>query len=154
MASSFNSDSNAFKNTALQVLRARDAYMIQSMDAKAIFAGAAREKRITPIGGYYLSRYVEDLDRLVRRAKSIAFAERQPDFWVKTAKLTRDATAAPTYAPQSRVDPKEYLELLQRDSPFDNDDLPEDSPRSIPSQSPHQTPPDEVPVAPVELPAP
>ncbi len=154
MASSFNSDSNAFKNTALQVLRARDAYMIQSMDAKAIFAGAAREKRITPIGGYYLSRYVEDLDRLVRRAKSIAFAERQPDFWVKTAKLTRDATAATTYAPQSRVNPKEYLELLQRDSPFDDDDLPEDSPRGIPSQSPHQTPPDEVPVAPAELPAP
>ena len=39
-------------------------------DAKAAFAQAAREKRITPIGGYYLSRYVEDLDRLVRRATS------------------------------------------------------------------------------------
>lgn len=147
MANSFNSDSNAFQNTALQILRARDAYMIQSMDTKAEFAGAARDKRITPIGGYYFSRYIEDLDRLVRRAKSIAFAERQPDFWVKTAKLTRKAKAAPTYTPHSRVDPKEYLELLQRESPFDDDDLPEDTPSSIPSQSPHQTPPDEPPVA-------
>ena len=119
MANSFNSDSNAFQNTALQILRARDAYMIQSMDTKAEFAGAARDKRITPIGGYYFSRYIEDLDRLVRRAKSIAFAERQPDFWVKTAKLTREAKAAPTYTPHDRVDPKEYLELLQEESPFD-----------------------------------
>lgn len=147
MANSFNSDSNAFQNTALQILRARDAYMIQSMDTKAEFAGAARDKRITPIGGYYFSRYIEDLDRLVRRAKSIAFAERQPDFWVKTAKLTREAKAAPTYTPHDRVDPKEYLELLQEESPFDDDDLPDDTPSSIPSHSPHQTPPDEPPVA-------
>jgi Na+/phosphate symporter len=147
MARSFNSDSNAFQNTALQILHARDAYIIQSMDAKAKFAAAARDKRIAPIGGYHFSRYIEDLDRLVRRAKSIAFAERQPDFWVKTAKLTRQAKAAPAYTPPSLVDPKEYLELLQRESPFDNDDLPEDSPVNLPAQSPHQTPPDEVPIS-------
>ena len=46
------------------------------------------------IGGEHLrevvgdvNRYVEDLDRLVRRAKSVAFSERQPDFWVKQTKL-------------------------------------------------------------------
>ena len=145
MARSFDPDSNTFQNTALEILRARDAYMIQSMDAKAEFAGAARDKRITPIGGYYLSRYIEDLDRLVRRAKSIAFAERQPDFWVKTAKLEKEAKAALTYAPQIRVDPRNYLDLLRQESPFEDDDLPEESRPDVPAQSPHQAPPDETP---------
>ena len=145
MAKSFDADSNAFQNTALEILRARDVYMIQSMDAKAEFAGAARDKRITPIGGYYLSRYIEDLDRLVRRAKSIAFAERQPDFWVKTAKLEKEAKDALAYTPPARVDPREYLDLLRKSDPFDDSDLPDDQPPSIPAQSPHQVPPDEAP---------
>lgn len=147
MARSFDPDHNAFQNVALEILRARDVYMIQSMDAKAEFAGAVREKRITPIGGYYLSRYIEDLDRLVRRAKSIAFAERQPDFWVKAAKLEKDAKDAPVYAAQTRVDPREYLELLRKDSPFDDSDLADADHPDIPAESPHQAPPDESPQA-------
>ena len=147
MAKSFNPDHNAFQNVALEILRARDVYMIQSMDAKAEFAGAVREKRITPIGGYYLSRYIEDLDRLVRRAKSIAFAERQPDFWVKTAKLEKEAKEALAYVAPARVDPKEYLALLQKETPFDDSDLPEDRLPDIPTESPHQAPPDEHPQA-------
>ncbi len=145
MAKSFDPDSNTFQNTALEILRARDAYMIQSLDAKAEFAGAARDKRITPIGGYYLSRYVEDLDRLVRRAKSIAFAERQPDFWVKQAKLEKDAKKALAYTVPTRVAPQDYLELLKRDNPFDDSDIPDEHPRVIPAESPHQPPPDEHP---------
>lgn len=148
MAKSFNPDHNAFQNVALEILRARDAYMIQSMDAKAEFAGASRDKRITPIGGYYLNRYVEDLDRLVRRAKSIAFAERQPDFWVKTAKFEKQAKEALAYAPPALVDPRQYLELLKQETPFDDFDLPEDAAREIPAESPHQAPPDEPPAAP------
>jgi len=148
MARSFDPDSNAFQNTALEILRARDAYMIQSMDAKAEFAGAARDKRVTPIGGYYLSRYVEDLDRLVRRAKSIAFAERQPDFWVKTAKLEKEAKEALAYVAPARVEPKEYLALLQKETPFDDSDLPEDRLPEIPTATPPPAPPDEHPHAP------
>ena len=147
MAKSFNPDGNAFQATALEILRARDVYMIQSMDAKAEYAGATREKRITPVAGYYLSRYIEDLDRLVRRAKSIAFAERQPDFWVKQAKLEKDAKDAPAYAAQPRVEPSKYLELLKKDSPFDDVDLPEESTSGIPVESPHLAPPDEPPQA-------
>ncbi len=143
MARSFDPDSNAFQNTALEILRARDAYMIQSMDAKAEFAGAARDKRITPLGGYYLSRYVEDLDRLVRRAKSIAFAERQPDFWVKAAKLERDAKEALAYSAPARVNPRDYLTLLRKETPFDDSDLPDEATQAIPAQSPHLVPPDE-----------
>lgn len=147
MARSFDPDNNAFQNVALEILRARDVYMIQSMDAKAEFAGAARDKRIAPVGGYYLSRYVEDLDRLVRRAKSIAFAERQPDFWVKTAKFEKEAKESLAYAAQARVDPREYLDLLRQDSPFDDADLPDESRPDIPAESPHQAPPDEHPQA-------
>jgi len=143
MAKSFDPDSNAFQHNALEILRARDAYMIQSMDAKAEFTGAARDKRITPVGGYYVSRYIEDLDRLVRRAKSIAFSERQPDFWVKAAKLEKDVKAAPVYVRQSPVDPARYLELLRKDTPFEDADLPADTRSDIPSESPHQPPPDE-----------
>ena len=147
MAKSFDPDSNSFQNTALEILRARDTYMIQSMDAKAEFAGAARDKRITPIGGYYLPRYVEELDRLVRRAKSIAFAERQPDFWVKQAKLEKEAKEALAYTVPARVSPRDYLELLKKDNPFDDSDIPEEAARTIPTESPHQPPPDEHPQA-------
>ncbi len=145
MARSFDPDSASFQNVALEILRARDVYMIQSMDAKAEFAGAARDKRITPVGGYYLGRYIEDLDRLVRRAKSIAFAERQPDFRVKQAKYEKDVQEALAYAPQTRVEPRDYLSLLQKDTPFDDSDLPEETRPVIPAQSPHQAPPDEQP---------
>lgn len=144
MARSFDPDSNTFQNTALEILRARDAYMIQSMDAKAEFTGAVRDKRITPVGGYYLSRYIEDLDRLVRRAKSIAFSERQPDFWVKAAKLEKDVKEPLAYSRQPRVDPAKYLELLRKESPFDDADLAEEGREDLlPAESPHQAPPDE-----------
>ncbi|MDR0994022.1 MAG: Na/Pi symporter [Verrucomicrobiota bacterium] len=148
MARSFDPDTASFQNNALDILRARDAYMIQSMDARADFVGAVRDKLITPVGGYFLSRYIEDLDRLVRRAKSIALAERQPDFGIKQRKLKKVAQTALSYTPPSRVNPKEYLAILQKDSPFDSDgddDLPETPPGIIPANSPHQVPPDETP---------
>lgn len=145
MARSFDPNSQSFQSTALEILRARDTYMIQSMDAKADFVGAAREKRITPVGGYFLNRYVEDLDRLVRRAKSIAFSERQPDFWVKQAKLEKDASESLSFEEPVRVDPAEYLALLKKDSPFDDSDVPDDALSSaIPDESPHAPPPDET----------
>ena len=143
MAKSFDPNSASFQNTALEILRARDVYMIQSMDAKAEFAGAAREKRITPIGGYYLSRYIEDLDRLVRRAKSIAFAERQPDFRVKSSKLEKAVQQPLAYSPPARVDPRDYIALLRQDIPFDDFDLDDDSHPHLPPESPHLPPPDE-----------
>jgi phosphate:Na+ symporter len=148
MAQSFNPDNDSFQATALEILRARDIYMIQSMDAKAEFAGGSREKRISPVAGYYLGRYMEDLDRLVRRAKSIAFAERQPDFWVKQTKLEKEVTDAPDYTPHERVKPADYVEMLQKESVFDeDDDLPEESSSEIPEHSPLQIPPDDPPQA-------
>ena len=147
MAKSFDPDSDTFQTTALSILRVRDAYMIQSMDAKADFAVAIRNRRIAPIAGYYLSRYIEDLDRMVRRIKSIAFAERQPDFRVKAYKFEQEAEPPLAYESSLRVDPGKYLALLQKDVPYDedDDDLPEHTPREIPSFSPHKAPPDEQP---------
>jgi len=146
MARSFDPDANAFHQTALRILRARDIYMIQSLDAKAEFAGAIRENLITPVGGYYLNRYIEDLDRLVRRAKSIALAERQPDFRVKETKLDKDLQQPLGFTVPDRVEPAEFLRLLQKDSLFDDDDdLADEDSREIPSGSPHRPPPDEPP---------
>ena len=119
MERSLNPDCENFQQTALEILRARDRYMIRSMDAKAEFAGAVVQRTITPIGGYFLSRYIADLDRLVRHAKSIAFAERQPEFWIKRTKLERVADRADHYTPPPHVDPKNYLEKLQREETFD-----------------------------------
>ena len=144
MARSFDPDNRSFQATALEILRARDAYAIQSMDAKAEFSGAAREKRITPAGGYYLGRYVEDLDRLVRRAKSIALAERNPDFRVKPAKLEKDARDAMDYVVPALVDAREYLELLRREAPYEDVEWNDNEAESVPEQSPHRAPPDET----------
>ena len=148
LAKSFDPDSNTFQYTALQVLRSRDAYMEQSLAAKARFTNATRDKHITPIGAYYVSRYIEDLDRLVRRAKSIALAERQPDFFVKASKLDRKAKDALAYTPPTPVDARKYLVLLQKDLHVDDVDLPDETAAAIPLESPHQAPPDEQPPAP------
>ena len=121
MERSLNPDNENFQNTALEILKARDLYMIQSIDAKAEFAGAAESRTITPIGGYYLNRYIADLDRLVRHAKSIAFAERQPDFWIKRKKLTRTAPVAGKYEPPPLADPRNYLERLYHEELFEPD---------------------------------
>lgn len=125
---SLDPDLDDFQGRALSILQARDRYMIMSMDAKADFAGAAEEKTITPLAGYYLNRYIADLDRLVRHAKSIAFAERQPDFRVKRTKLDRVAQPAAPYTPPPRVDADSYLAQLRRSDWLDDNEpaLPDD----------------------------
>jgi phosphate:Na+ symporter len=118
---SLDPDNEQFQATALDILRARDQYVIQSMDAKAEFASAVENRLITPVAGYYFSRYIADLDRLVRHAKSIAFAERQREFVVKRRKLERVVTPATQLEPVPFVDPKDYLERLHRQDTFDTD---------------------------------
>ena len=142
MAKSFDPDQASFQDTAMAILRARDAYTIQSMDAKAEFVGAARERKMTPVGAYYLSRYIEDLDRLVRRAKSIALAERQPDFWVKQARLDRIATPEEPFVAPPRVDASKYLPMLENDR---DDDPGAIETFRVPKQSPHVVPDENAP---------
>lgn len=121
MERSLNPDNEGFQQIALEILRARDCYMIRSMDAKAEFAGEVEQRTITPVGGYYMSRYIADLDRLVRHAKSVAFAERQPDFRIKRERLERRAQAVGGYTPPPLLDPKDYLARLEREETLDLD---------------------------------
>ena len=142
LAKSFDPENPSFQKTALEILKARDVYQIMSMDMKADLAGAAEARSVTPIAGYYISRCIENLDRLVRRAKSIAFAERQPDFWLKSARLDRESDILVVVPPQRRVDAAEYLKILARDNPLDDLDMPEVEPTVAPSTSPHTPPAD------------
>jgi phosphate:Na+ symporter len=116
---SLDPDNERFEEMAQEILKARDIYMIMSMDAKAEMAGAIEQAQITPLAGYYANHMIADLDRLVRHAKSIAFAERQPDFWIKHGQFQRGAPSAHPYTPPLQVDPKSYLARLYRDDLFD-----------------------------------
>lgn len=119
---SLDPEQGEFQSRALEVLKARDRYVIMSMDAKAELAGAVENKVVTPIGGYYLHRFIADCDRLVRHGKSIAFAERQPDFWVKRTKLDRVAPRAGKIETPPLVKVEDYLARLQRENLFGTDD--------------------------------
>lgn len=148
LARAFDPDTLSFQNTALEILRARDRYQIQSMDAKADFAEATKTERITPIAGYYISRCIENLDRLVRRAKSIAFIASQPTFTIKSSKLDLDVAIRGKYKDFPKlVNPKPYIELLRRQTAlFEEDEaIPfEDEPQRmqpIPTQAPFNPPP-------------
>ena len=121
---SLDADRDSFQERALTILQARDCYMIMSMDAKAEFAGAAAEKTITPIAGYFLNRYVADLDRLVKHAKSIAFAERQPDFRIKHAEMDRRSAPVGPHTPAVLADAVLYLEQLRKAEWVDDDEIP------------------------------
>lgn len=117
MARSFDPDNLVFQANADEILRARDAYVAQSNAVKAAFTDAIRKRQVTAVAGYYLSRHIENLDRLVRRAKSIAIAERQPDFWIKPDRMERTAEALPPEpTPHSLADVRTYLDLLRRDA--------------------------------------
>lgn len=117
MARSFDPDNLVFQANADEILRARDAYVALSAALKAEFTDAVRDRQVTAVAGYYLSRHIENLDRLVRRAKSIAIAERQPDFWIKPDRMDRTAeTLPPEPAPRSLADVRTYLDLLHRDA--------------------------------------
>ena len=133
LAKSFDPENPSFQKTALDILKARDVYQIMSMDLKADLVGAAESRSITPIAGYYISRCIENLDRLVRRAKSIAFAERQPTFFINEKKLASDPAASPSSpsspaAASSAVAPEPYLHLLESEDPDAEDPVDADLP--------------------------
>ena len=53
------------------------------------------------------------LDRIVRHSKSIALAEKQPQFWIKRTKLEKHVEMAGSAETYPLVDPKDYLSRLQ-----------------------------------------
>ena len=110
---SLDPDKENIQEIAQQILEARDAYMQASMGTRSMFTDKVAQRAITPIAGIFFSEYIAALDRIVKHSKSIALAEKQPQFWIKHAKLGKHVDMAPEPAIQPLVDPKDYLARLQ-----------------------------------------
>ena len=80
---SLDPDRENTQEIAQQILQARDDYMQSSMSTRAMFTDKVAQRAITPIAGIFFSEYIAALDRLVKHSKSIALAEKQPQFWIK-----------------------------------------------------------------------
>ncbi len=110
---SLNPEAADIQELAERILRLRDEYVQLSVTTKATFTDKVAQRLITPIAGFYFSEYIAELDRIVKHSKSIALAERQPQFWIKRKKLERQAKQAPITDRPNLVDPKDYLARLQ-----------------------------------------
>jgi phosphate:Na+ symporter len=102
-----------FQEIAQSILRARDQYVHNSLHTRAAFTEKVSMRAITPIAGIFFSEYIAAFDRIVKHSKSIALAERQPQFWIKRTKLGKHVDMAPEPSLQKLVDPKDYLTRLQ-----------------------------------------
>ena len=110
---SLDPDRENIQEIAQQILQARDEYMQASMGTRAMFTDKVAQRSITPIAGIFFSEYIAALDRIVKHSKSIALAEKQPQFWIKRTKLGKHVDMAPEASIQPLVDPKDYLARLQ-----------------------------------------
>ena len=110
---SLDPDRENTQEIAQQILQARDDYMQASLATRAMFTDKVAQRAITPIAGIFFSEYIAALDRIVKHSKSIALAEKQPQFWIKRTKLGKHVDMAPEPTLQQLVDPKDYLARLQ-----------------------------------------
>ena len=110
---SLDPDRENVQEIAQQILQARDDYMQASLNTRAAFTEKVAQRAITPIAGIFFSEYISALDRIVKHSKSIALAEKQPQFWIKRTKLGKHVDMAPEPTLQQLVDPKDYLARLQ-----------------------------------------
>ncbi len=110
---SLNPEKGEFQKVAEKILRMRDEYVLLSLNTKAAFTDKVAQRTITPLAGFYISEYIAGLDRIVKHSKSIALAERQPQFWIKRKKLDRQAAKAPDYARPVLVNSHDFLDRLQ-----------------------------------------
>ena len=110
---SLDPDKENIQEIAQQILQARDNYMQDSLNTRAMFTDRVSQRLITPIAGIFFSEYIAALDRIVKHSKSIALAEKQPQFWIKRTKLGKHVDMAPEPELQHLVDPKDYLSRLQ-----------------------------------------
>lgn len=104
-----------FQRTAQAILDARDRYVDRSLTTKAGFTDKIVQKNVTPIAAMYFMEYITAFDRIVRHAKTIALAEKHPDFWIKRRKLERRATEAPEVEAPTLADPNDFLDKLQNE---------------------------------------
>jgi len=102
-----------FQEMARRIMEMRDEYRKQSLDTKSEFINKLADHEVAPIAGIYYSQYISALDRIVKHSKTIALAERQPDFWIKRKKLDRVADSVATQTYPQLVDPHDFLDKLQ-----------------------------------------
>jgi len=112
---SLNPDKDNIQEMAQGILKARDEYMQASLTTRAMFTDKVAQREITPIAGIFFSEYIAALDRIVKHSKSIALAEKQPQFWVKHKKLGKHVDMAPEVELPELVDPTDYLTRLQQE---------------------------------------
>ena len=89
--------------------------MEQSLQAKHRFMDKLVSKTVTPIASFYFSEYVASLDRIVRHAKTIALAQKQPDFWIKRKKLDQPVKDPIHVPPPEPVNIRDFLDRLQKE---------------------------------------
>lgn len=109
---SLNPENEDFQGMAQSILLARDEYVEKTLSAKALFTERIANHEFPPIVGMFFSEYVAAFDRIVKHAKTIALAEKQPYFWIKRKKLERMADEAPEYKPPALTDRHDFLDRL------------------------------------------
>ncbi len=114
---SFDPERDQYADIADQILQARETYMRASLATRTHFNEQVSQRAMTPTAGIFFSEYIAAFDRIVRHARNIAYAEKQPQFWIKRSKLGKQVDRAATPAIQALVDPKIYLARLGSDDP-------------------------------------
>lgn len=113
---SLNPDNPDFQAQAQAILTARDEYIRNSLHTKQVLTDRIANHELPPIIGVFFSEYLSALDRVVRHAKMVALAEKQPFFWIKREKLSLRGTNAPTTPLPDKVDPHDYLDRLHSEN--------------------------------------
>ncbi len=112
---SLNPENQDFQGMAQAILAARDEYVEKSINTKAAFTQHIVNHDFPPIVGIFFSEYTAAFDRIVKHAKTIALAEKQPYFWIKRKKLERMAGEAQGYTPPPPTNAQDFLDRLHAD---------------------------------------
>lgn len=115
---SFDPEREDIAEIADQILQAREEYMKASLETRNHFNEQVSQHVMTPTAGIFFSESIAALDRIVRHARNIAYAEKQPQFWIKRSKLNKPSERTGTPEAQALVDAKAFLARLP-----DPDDL-------------------------------
>ncbi len=111
---SLDPDVGDFQQMAKEILELREKYAQTAIAVKNAHFKRIEEKSITPIAGILFNSYISNFHRITRHIRSIALAQKQPQFWIKREKLGRVMSHdAPGYAIPEDINPEDYLDQLQ-----------------------------------------
>ena len=113
---SFDPDRDDVPAVADKILLARDDYAQASQFVRSHFNEQVSCRNISPAAGIFFAEYLSALDRIVRHARNVALAEKQPQFWIKRSKFEKRVGRAAGHAPDSLVDPREFVARIRAHS--------------------------------------